>query len=95
MARYLNISYESELNPSPYVQFRWWLTSTSRNGEEAVPLWVGWADLEAAFRLPILKPFRWKIRWQGAMTAPLQDVLIDGTLLETKGAFGFGLEYSL
>lgn len=95
MARYLNLSYESELNPSPYVQFRWWLTSTSRNGEDAVPLWVGWAGLEAAFRLPILKPFRWKIRWQGAMTAPLQDVLIDGTLLETKGAFGFGLEYSL
>ncbi|MCX7655488.1 MAG: hypothetical protein N2Z76_03070 [Treponemataceae bacterium] len=93
--RYLNLSYESELNPSSYFQSRWWFASKSRDREDGVPLWIGSAGLELAFRMPILKPFRWKIRWQGVMMAPLEDMVIDFGLLETTGAFDFGFEYSL
>jgi hypothetical protein len=56
--------------------------------------WVGMAGVGFAFRLPVLKPFLWRFRWEGALTAPISGGEILASGRTARGVFRFGLEYT-
>lgn len=87
---YVNGGLESILKPNSYIGFTLQLASRIRhNSGFNAPAWVGSAALASQFRLPVLRPFRWTIGWEGALSSPITDMGIKSD--EVTGTHGFTL----
>lgn len=91
-----NLGAQAVLRPGKSVRLEGDLAGRVRySGEEiAARRWEGTAGAGFAFRLPVLRPLLWRLRWEGALRAPFEGDEVRFDEAETLGAFRFGLEYT-
>lgn len=92
----INLGIESRLRPSSWIRIEADAAFRIRElpENEEADNWIGSAGAGFAFRLPVLKPLLWCIRWEGAMQAPLEGSVVDFDAADAQGAFRFGVEYT-
>jgi hypothetical protein len=93
ISRDLNLGVSSVLRPSPWLRLEGSAFSRARGGAADRSYYAG-AEAGFGFRLPPLRPFLWRLSWEGRYSAPFVDGDVDWDAGGMKGAFRFGLEYS-
>jgi hypothetical protein len=91
--RALNLALDATIRPSTWLRFDADASARTRT-REASDWWIGSLGFGFGFRLPVLKPLLWKLRWEGSMTSRIIDEQIQENSAVTTGAFRFGLEYT-
>jgi len=92
--RTFNLGVSSLLRPSPWVRIGVDAASRARPDGVDQYRWVGLLGATFGFRLPVLRPFFWSLRWEGAAGAPLLDEEPDFEQLERENAFRVAVEYT-
>lgn len=95
-ASVVNLGLKSCLRPSVWIRIEADAAVRIRDLPDTTAFenWIGTAGAGFALRLPVLKPFLWRIRWEGAMQAPMKGSVVDFDEADAQGAFRFGLEYT-
>lgn len=91
-----NLGASAVLRPGRSVRLEGDLAGRVRYAGEESPVrrWEGTAGAGFAFRLPVLRPLLWRLRWEGALRAPFEGEDVRFGDAETLGAFRLGLEYT-
>ncbi len=89
----LNVSLDTVIRPSSWVRFDADASFRTRT-RESVDWWIGSVGVGIGFRLPVLKPLLWRLRWEGCTIAPVLDNEIERDAAKSTGAFRFGFEYT-
>ncbi len=89
----MNLTLDAVIRPSSWVRFDADASFRTRTRESA-DWWIGSAGVGIGFRLPILKPLLWRLRWEGCTVAPVLDNEIERDAAKSTGAFRFGFEYT-
>ncbi len=93
-ARTFNLGVSSLLRPSPWVRIGVDAASRARTDGDDRFRWVGLLGASFGFRLPVLRPLLWSLRWEAAAGAPLRDDAPDFDQLESENAFRLAVEYT-
>ena len=94
LGREANLAVSSVLRPSTWLRLEAGASSRGRVVPGGEPSYLAGADAGFAFRIPPLRPFLWRVAWEGRFRAPMEDGEVLWDSGETAGAFRFGLEYS-
>lgn len=92
--RSLNVALDSTLRPNRWVRLDAGGASRVRVLEGEGLAYLASARAGIAFRLPVLKPFLWKLVWEGQYRAAVDRDEIDWEGSETEHAFRLGFEYA-
>lgn len=94
LAREANLGVSSVLRPSPWLRLEAGVSSRARVLPGADDSYLASAEAGFGFRIPPLRPFLWRLSWEGRYRAPFVDDEVEWDAGETVGAFRFGIEYS-
>ncbi len=94
--RTLNLGVSSLLRPSPWIRIGVDAATRTRSVGTTVEnyRWVGSLGAAFAFRLPVLRPLLWSLRWEGASSAPIVDQEVDFEAVAGENAFRLAVEYT-
>jgi hypothetical protein len=92
--RTLNVAIDSTLRPNRWVRLEAGGASRVRVLEVEGLTYLASARAGIGFRVPPLKPFLWRIVWEGQYRAGVAGDEIDWESAETEHAFRLGFEYT-
>ncbi len=93
-ARDINLGIESVLRPSVGLRLEAAASSRVRTSPDEGMIHAAAIAGGVGFRLPPIRPFLWRVSWEGEYRSPLDGGSADLSRGEGTGAFRFGLEYA-